>query len=62
LLPTGGVTAANVAEYFAAGAVAVGMGSELVNIGALRAGADAEIVERARALMAAVREARLVSS
>jgi 2-dehydro-3-deoxyphosphogluconate aldolase/(4S)-4-hydroxy-2-oxoglutarate aldolase len=30
LLPTGGVTLAQVDDYLAAGAVAVGMGSELV--------------------------------
>lgn len=54
-VPTGGVGADNVADYVAAGAVAVGVGSALVR------GADddpAELTARARALVAALRRAR----
>jgi 2-dehydro-3-deoxyphosphogluconate aldolase/(4S)-4-hydroxy-2-oxoglutarate aldolase len=58
LLPTGGVTAANAYEYFSAGAVALGIGSELVDPSALQAGKDSELAERARALLAAVCAAR----
>ena len=38
LIPTGGVSIANAAEYFAAGSFAVGIGSELVDLKALRRG------------------------
>jgi len=50
LVPTGGVTAANAAEYLAAGAFAVGMGSTLFNREAVAA-RDVDAIE------AAVREA-----
>jgi len=58
LMPTGGVNAANAADYIAAGAVALGVGSELVDTAALAAGRDEVVTERARALVAAVRDAR----
>jgi 2-dehydro-3-deoxyphosphogluconate aldolase / (4S)-4-hydroxy-2-oxoglutarate aldolase len=58
LLPTGGITLANAVEYIAAGAIAVGIGSELIDETMLEAGAGAAIVERARNLAAAVRAAR----
>ncbi|HEY5090026.1 MAG TPA: 2-dehydro-3-deoxyphosphogluconate aldolase, partial [Polyangia bacterium] len=58
LLPTGGVNADNAGEYFAAGAAALGVGSELIDPAALAAGDDAIITERARALVAAVTAAR----
>jgi 2-dehydro-3-deoxyphosphogluconate aldolase/(4S)-4-hydroxy-2-oxoglutarate aldolase len=58
LLPTGGVNAENAADYIAAGAAALGVGSELVDIAALAAGNDAVVTERARALVAAVKAAR----
>src|SRR6185437_9064423 len=54
LLPTGGITAANVGEYLAAGAAAVGVGSELVDAKALAEGRDTVVTDRARALRAAV--------
>jgi 2-dehydro-3-deoxyphosphogluconate aldolase/(4S)-4-hydroxy-2-oxoglutarate aldolase len=60
LIPTGGVNAQNAAEYFAAGAFAIGAGSELVNASALRAGRKSEVVEAARELVSAVRAARQV--
>jgi 2-dehydro-3-deoxyphosphogluconate aldolase / (4S)-4-hydroxy-2-oxoglutarate aldolase len=58
LIPTGGITAATLPEYFAAGAAAVGMGSELVNTKALVSGGDGLLSERAQQLVAAVRIAR----
>jgi 2-dehydro-3-deoxyphosphogluconate aldolase / (4S)-4-hydroxy-2-oxoglutarate aldolase len=58
LLPTGGITAANAAEYLKAGASAIGVGSELVDAKALAEGRDAVVTERARELCAAVQAAR----
>ncbi len=58
LLPTGGVSAATAHEYIAAGAAALGVGSELVDIEALRAGKDEIVSERARELVAAIQKAR----
>ncbi len=61
LIPTGGVSAANAADYFAAGAFALGVGGELVNASALRAGNLAKITQAARELVQAVHEARELS-
>jgi 2-dehydro-3-deoxyphosphogluconate aldolase / (4S)-4-hydroxy-2-oxoglutarate aldolase len=58
LMPTGGVNAANVAEWFAAGAVAVGAGSELCPPGLAKEGRFPEITERAREFCEAVVQAR----
>jgi len=58
LMPTGGVNAMTAGAYIAAGAAALGVGSELVDLVALAAGQDALLTERARALMTAVRTAR----
>jgi 2-dehydro-3-deoxyphosphogluconate aldolase/(4S)-4-hydroxy-2-oxoglutarate aldolase len=58
LLPTGGITPATAHEYFAAGAVAVGMGSELVDVAALERGEEGTVAARAREIVAAVRSAR----
>jgi 2-dehydro-3-deoxyphosphogluconate aldolase/(4S)-4-hydroxy-2-oxoglutarate aldolase len=58
LFPTGGVTVASAAEYIEAGATAIGVGSELVDIEALREGRDTVITECARQLRAAVAAAR----
>jgi 2-dehydro-3-deoxyphosphogluconate aldolase/(4S)-4-hydroxy-2-oxoglutarate aldolase len=58
LLATGGINAANAAEFLAAGASAIGIGSELVDTKALAEGRDADITARARELYAAVRAAR----
>ena len=57
-LPTGGVSVATVAEYIAAGASALGVGGELVDIRALEAGEDAVITTRAQELVAALKKAR----
>jgi 2-dehydro-3-deoxyphosphogluconate aldolase/(4S)-4-hydroxy-2-oxoglutarate aldolase len=58
LLPTGGVNATTAADYIAAGAAALGVGSELVDPAALARGDDAVLTDRARELVAAVRQAR----
>jgi 2-dehydro-3-deoxyphosphogluconate aldolase/(4S)-4-hydroxy-2-oxoglutarate aldolase len=58
LFPTGGVNAATAAEFIEAGASAVGVGSELVDIAALRDGRDTVVTERARELRAAVARGR----
>jgi 2-dehydro-3-deoxyphosphogluconate aldolase/(4S)-4-hydroxy-2-oxoglutarate aldolase len=58
LMPTGGVTLDDAADFLRAGAVAVGVGGALVERGAVERGDYAAITERARRLAAAVREAR----
>jgi 2-dehydro-3-deoxyphosphogluconate aldolase / (4S)-4-hydroxy-2-oxoglutarate aldolase len=58
LIPTGGVNHENAAEYFAAGAFAIGVGSELVHPTALREGRKGEIAAAARALAVIVNAAR----
>jgi 2-dehydro-3-deoxyphosphogluconate aldolase/(4S)-4-hydroxy-2-oxoglutarate aldolase len=58
MLPTGGVSLATVHEFIAAGASALGIGTELVDIKALAAGQDAVLTERARELVQAVAAAR----
>ncbi len=58
LIPTGGVNISNAADYIAAGAFALGVGGDLVNATALRAGDLAKITQAARALIQAVHGAR----
>jgi 2-dehydro-3-deoxyphosphogluconate aldolase / (4S)-4-hydroxy-2-oxoglutarate aldolase len=58
VIPTGGVSVANAGEYIAAGAFAIGVGSDLVDTGALRQGRSEKIVAAARELVAAVQMAR----
>lgn len=57
LMPTGGVTVENVAEWFAAGAVAVGAGSELCPTDWARQGRFADITQRAHEFREAVQKA-----
>jgi 2-dehydro-3-deoxyphosphogluconate aldolase/(4S)-4-hydroxy-2-oxoglutarate aldolase len=54
LLPTGGVTLANAADFLKAGAEAIGIGSNLVDLSLLRQGKRGDLVERARAFRLAV--------
>jgi len=61
LVPTGGVTLANAASFIEAGAVAVGVGADLVNTKAVRAGQPEKITNAARAFIEAVRNARMRS-
>lgn len=58
MMATGGVDISTAPEYLAAGASALGVGSELVDVKALATGRDSVVAERARALVAAVRQAR----
>jgi 2-dehydro-3-deoxyphosphogluconate aldolase / (4S)-4-hydroxy-2-oxoglutarate aldolase len=58
LIPTGGVNAANAGEFIAAGAFALGVGSELVDGAALREGKTDKITAAAIELVAAVQSAR----
>lgn len=58
MIPTGGVSANNAAEFISAGAFALGIGGELVDASALRSGDLARITESARHLVATVAAAR----
>lgn len=58
LIPTGGVNAANAAEFIAAGAFALGVGADLVDAAALRTGNLGKITNAARELVDAVKAAR----
>jgi 2-dehydro-3-deoxyphosphogluconate aldolase/(4S)-4-hydroxy-2-oxoglutarate aldolase len=58
LIPTGGVNAANAAEFIAAGAFALGVGADLVDATALREGNLEKISSAARELVEAVATAR----
>jgi 2-dehydro-3-deoxyphosphogluconate aldolase/(4S)-4-hydroxy-2-oxoglutarate aldolase len=58
LVPTGGVTLDNAAEFIRAGAAALGLGSALVNPRLVAAGRFGEIADTARAFLDAVRAGR----
>jgi len=58
LIPTGGVNAANAGEFIAAGAFALGVGADLVDVAALRAGHPEKITQSAQELVHAVLAAR----
>jgi len=57
-IPTGGVNLSNAAEYLAAGAFALGVGGELVDLAALRRNEREKIVEMSKSLIETVRLAR----
>jgi len=57
-IPTGGVSPANVGEFFAAGAYAVGMGSDLIDAAAIREGRKHEVIQTCRSAGEAVRAAK----
>jgi 2-dehydro-3-deoxyphosphogluconate aldolase/(4S)-4-hydroxy-2-oxoglutarate aldolase len=59
MMPTGGVSAANVAEWFATGVVAVGAGSELCPPQLAKEGKFDEITRRAAEFVQVVQSARL---
>src|SRR5437667_6580639 len=61
LVPTGGVTLANAAGFIEAGAAAIGVGADLVDISAIRAGEPEKITQAARAFIETVRKARMKS-
>jgi 2-dehydro-3-deoxyphosphogluconate aldolase/(4S)-4-hydroxy-2-oxoglutarate aldolase len=58
LVPTGGVSLKTAADFIKAGASALGVGADLVDIKAIREGQDNVITERARQFVDIVREAR----
>jgi 2-dehydro-3-deoxyphosphogluconate aldolase/(4S)-4-hydroxy-2-oxoglutarate aldolase len=58
LVPTGGVSLATAKDFIAAGAWAIGVGADLVNTKAIKAGQGESVVAAARSYVAAVREAR----
>lgn len=58
LMPTGGVTMENAGEWIKAGAVAIGVGSALVDTKAIAAGNFAQITKNAKSLIDSVRAAR----
>jgi 2-dehydro-3-deoxyphosphogluconate aldolase/(4S)-4-hydroxy-2-oxoglutarate aldolase len=57
-IPTGGVSPSNAADYFAAGAFAIGMGGDLIDTHALREGRKHEVVQVCRAVGETVRTAK----
>jgi 2-dehydro-3-deoxyphosphogluconate aldolase/(4S)-4-hydroxy-2-oxoglutarate aldolase len=57
-LPTGGVSLETAAGFIAAGATALGVGADLVDLKALRSGQAQVVTERARRFVEVVREAR----
>lgn len=59
LMPTGGVTLATIGDFIRAGAIAVGVGSDLADVRAIRAGESEKITKAAHAFVKAVNEARL---
>ena len=58
LMPTGGVTLDNAGDWIAAGAVAIGAGTSMVDAKAVAAGDWAAITRRAASFVEAVRRAR----
>ncbi len=58
LVPTGGVNLQTAKEFIKAGAAALGVGADLVDVAALRRGEASVITERTRQFLALVREAR----
>ena len=58
LVPTGGVNLSTAAEFILAGAVALGIGGELVQADALKANKPEIIVENARKFLAIVKQTR----
>jgi 2-dehydro-3-deoxyphosphogluconate aldolase/(4S)-4-hydroxy-2-oxoglutarate aldolase len=58
LIPTGGVSLTTAAEFIKAGAEAVGVGADLVNLNAIRRERAGEITEAAREYLRIVAEAR----
>jgi 2-dehydro-3-deoxyphosphogluconate aldolase/(4S)-4-hydroxy-2-oxoglutarate aldolase len=58
LIPTGGVSQSTAADFIRAGASAVGVGADLVDVKAVREGRVGEISASARKYLEIVREAR----
>jgi 2-dehydro-3-deoxyphosphogluconate aldolase/(4S)-4-hydroxy-2-oxoglutarate aldolase len=58
LLPTGGVSLKTAADFIKAGALALGVGADLVDLQAIRDGKASVVSERAREFVRIVKEAR----
>ena len=58
MMPTGGVSASNVGEWFAAGVFGVGAGSELCPPALAKEGKFAEIIQKAKEFVEAVNKAK----
>lgn len=58
LVPTGGITLGNAADFIAAGASAIGVGSDLASVDAIRRGQPEQVSAAARAYVDIVRAAR----
>ena len=58
MIPTGGVSLENAANFIKAGAEAVGVGADLVDLEALKTGRNSAISEKARQYLEAVKAAR----
>jgi 2-dehydro-3-deoxyphosphogluconate aldolase/(4S)-4-hydroxy-2-oxoglutarate aldolase len=58
MLPTGGVSLTTAGDFIRAGAMALGVGADLVDLAAVRRGDTAAITEKARQYVAAVAQAR----
>jgi 2-dehydro-3-deoxyphosphogluconate aldolase/(4S)-4-hydroxy-2-oxoglutarate aldolase len=59
LIPTGGVSQSTAADFIKAGASAIGVGADLVDLKAVRQGNTSTITESARTYLGLVRTARL---
>lgn len=59
LMPTGGVTLDAIGDFIRAGAIAVGVGSDLADTKAISAGESEKVTRTARLYLEAVREARV---
>lgn len=58
IIPTGGVSLKTAADFIAAGASALGVGTDLVNIKAIREGKPEVVTEAARQYLQIIKEAR----
>jgi len=56
MMPTGGVSCETIADFFAAGAIAVGVGADLVDVKAIRAGDFQSIHEKAQKYLEIVKD------
>jgi 2-dehydro-3-deoxyphosphogluconate aldolase / (4S)-4-hydroxy-2-oxoglutarate aldolase len=59
MVPTGGVSLENAAQFIKAGSAAIAVGSELVDVKALREGKLEAVTERARQFLEAVRKSKV---
>ncbi len=58
MMPTGGVSLATAADFIQAGACALGVGADLVDLKAIRNGEAGKVTQAAQAYVAAVQQAR----